>query len=303
MSSRLGMLVLALPALGLATGALTACATTRSPATTIAHQATSPSAVRLLNRGADGIGIQGYDPVAYFEVGEPVKGDPRYHATYLGTTYHFSTEARLWTFQEHPERYAPLFGGFCAYAVSIDRLSPIEPENFQIVEERLVLNHNAHAHQLWLEDVEGNLAKARANWPDLVAENGHPEHLLVNVDADGVAVSGYDVISYREGAPMLGLPEHASSYGGATYHFASKANRSTFEVNPEKYVPAYGGFCAYAVSDGRLRPIDPLIFQIEDDRLLLQHSQQAYDLFNRDTPASVRQAGRNWPELEARSAL
>lgn len=257
----------------------------------------------LINRDVEGIGIQGYDPVAYFEEGRPVLGDPDLGATYLGTTYHFSNPERRWAFQEAPERYAPAFGGFCAYAASIDRLSPIQPEYFQIVDGRLVLNHNAHAMKLWTDDVSGNLVKADRNWRDLVSENGHDEHVLVNADAAGVAVGGYDVISYRtDEGPTKGLPEHASQYRGATYWFSSKANRATFEARPSMYVPAYGGFCAYAVSDGRLRPVDPTIFQIEDDRLLLQHSQQAYDLFNRDTLASVQRAEREWPGLTARSA-
>ena len=74
----------------------------------------------------------------------------------------------------------------------------------------------------------------------------------------------------------------------------------TFEQNPARYAPAFGGWCGYAVSQGRISPIDPEIFQIIDGRLVLQHSREAYELFNRDVQESLRMADANWPGLVAR---
>lgn len=66
---------------------------------------------------------------------------------------------------------------------------------------------------------------------------------------------------------------------------------------PGKYAPQYGAFCGYAVSLGKLRPVDPMIFQIEDGRLILQHTQQAFDLFNKDLRENTGKADKNWPGL------
>jgi YHS domain-containing protein len=195
-------------------------------------------------------------------------------------------------------RYEPEFGGYCAYAASIDKISPIDPEFWEVVDGRLLLQHNQKAWDLWHEDPAGNLVKADANWPGLVGRHGKPARILVNVDDQGVAVQGYDVVAYfAEGRPVAGLAEHESVYGGAKYHFASKANRDQFERDPTRFEPQFGGYCAYAASIRKVSPIDPQFWQIVDGRLLLQHTQKAYDLFNQDTAGNLVKADQNWPGL------
>jgi YHS domain-containing protein len=262
--------------------------------------AANPSSTEkvLLNLDRNGVAIQGYDPVAYFTDGKPVKGDPTIRSEHRGAIYWFASADHQAMFDEMPDKYAPQYGGWCAYAASIDRLSPIDPEHWQIVDGRLILNHNAKAERLWNEDVPGNLVKADQNWPGLVDRNGTPPRTLVNVDEEGLALQGYDPTSYfLDGKPLRGDPSLARTYQGATYRFVDKAHKDAFEAEPSKYVPEFGGFCAYAASIDKLSPVDPTVWQIEDGKLLLQHTRKAYDLFNQDIEGNHARARENWPGL------
>lgn len=126
---------------------------------------------------------------------------------------------------------------------------------------------------------------------------------LVNVNKQGVLVDGYDVVAYfTDGAPLQGSAEFSSSHGGATYWFASAEHKAQFDADPARYAPAFGGFCAYAVSRKGLRPIDPAIFHFVEGRLFLQHTKKAYDLFERDEPGNTKRAYANWPGLEKKKA-
>ena len=125
--------------------------------------------------------------------------------------------------------------------------------------------------------------------------------LLVNVDSAGLAIEGHDPVAYfTEGGPVKGSTEFMAVYNGAEYHFASMENRVMFENDPAKYAPAFGGYCGYAASINKISPVNPAIFQIIDNRLVLQHTPEAFRLFNRDAPASLASADRNWPGLVRR---
>jgi YHS domain-containing protein len=128
----------------------------------------------LINTDKTGLALQGYDPVAYFTDGKPVKGDAKITASYRGATYRFASAEHKALFEKDPAKYEPQFGGYCGYAASINKISPISPEYWQILDGRLVLQHNNKALTLWKQDVPGNLKKADANWPGLVEKNGKP---------------------------------------------------------------------------------------------------------------------------------
>jgi YHS domain-containing protein len=132
----------------------------------IAFAVLAPTA-EVVNIDKSGLALQGYDPVGYFTDGKPVKGSVEFTATYKGATYQFASAEHRDTFNKAPEKYAPQFGGFCGYAASINKLAPIEVEYFQVLNDRLILQHNKKAWDLWHKDVEGNLKKADANWPTL----------------------------------------------------------------------------------------------------------------------------------------
>lgn len=254
----------------------------------------------LINRDKNGLAIEGYDPVAYFTEKKPVVGDARFRSSFGGATYQFASSAHKQAFDAEPAKYAPQFGGYCAYAASINKISPISPQFWEIVDGRLILQHNQKAWDAWHEDAAGNLKKADANWPGLESRFAKPAKTLVNIDKDGIALQHYDAVSYFEGKPQVGKSEFESVFGGAKYHFATKEHREEFEKDPAKYEPQFGGYCGYAASINKISPVNPLIYQIIDGRLVLQHTREAYTLFNKDPNASLKRADTNWPGLVER---
>ncbi len=257
-----------------------------------------PDHKTLVLKNRDGIAILGYDAVAYFTDNKPIKGNPRFQSVYEGARYHFASEAHKNLFDTNPAKYAPAYGGYCGYAASINRLSPISPEWFQIIDGRLVLQHNRSATEKFNADREGNLRKADHNWPFLVARNGTNGKTLISTDKKGWALGGYDPVSYfSSGKPLKGDPNIEATYNGALYHFISQENRETFERSPITYVPAYGGFCGYAASIGKVRPADPLLWSIVDGQLIVQHTQGAVELWNKDVRGNKTKADKLWPRL------
>ena len=128
-----------------------------------------------------------------------------------------------------------------------------------------------------------------------------PARVLVLVDAEGVALEGHDPIAYAtDGAPAAGTAEHASVHDGATYRFTSAEHKATFDGDPPRHAPRYGGYCAYAASQNRLSPGDPQAWQIIDGRLLLFTNVQLRELFNADPAGHLRQADQHWPGLVAK---
>lgn len=252
----------------------------------------------LLNLDQHGLAIEGYDPVAFFTDSKPVKGDPAYRSQRGAAVYQFASAEHKALFDANPEKYEPQFGGWCAYAASIDTLSPIDPMFWEIRDGRLLLQHNQKAWDLWHEDAAGNLVKADKNWPGLVAREGAPPRTLLNIDENGLALQGYDPTAYFiDQKPRKGDPALARTYQGATYYFVDAAHKNAFEKEPSKYVPQFGGFCGYAASIDVVSPINPEIWQIQNGRLVLQHTDEAYKLFNEDPAGNYVKAEQNWPGL------
>jgi hypothetical protein len=108
--------------------------------------------------------LSGYDPVAYFIAGLPLRGDPTLTHEWQGITFRFSSQDSLKAFIANPERYAPQFGGYCAWAASQGRLAKPDPEIWRIVDGKLYLNCSKDAERKWLADVPGNIAKGEAFW-------------------------------------------------------------------------------------------------------------------------------------------
>ncbi|MFN8291038.1 MAG: YHS domain-containing (seleno)protein [Chitinophagaceae bacterium] len=126
----------------------------------------------LNNVDANGVIIDGYDPVAFFTDNKPVKGDPQFSFTYEEAVYHFASQEHLDLFKANPEKYKPQFGAWCAYAVSLGRTAPIDVNTFSIVDGRLVIQHNQRAVNGWSKDPEGNLKLADKYWPKVTANGG-----------------------------------------------------------------------------------------------------------------------------------
>lgn len=268
----------------------------------------------LLNLDDKGVIIDGYDPVAYFIERKPVKGSVQFQATYNGSVYYFSSADNQKLFESDPVKYEVQFGGFCAYAVSQGHVSPIDPD-FCIVQkndagiEKLICQHNQKASDLWNKNPDGLLVNANKYWPAVEKNGGKQipvegvEHFYINIDSDGLANQGYDVVAYHtETKPVKGDVRFTEWFHGAKYLFSSKENQELFRSNPKQYLPQYGGFCAYAMSLGKIRPVDPEIFSIEDGRLMLQHTREAYDLFYKDVKGSIKKADTAWPGVEQKHA-
>ena len=121
---------------------------------------------------------------------------------------------------------------------------------------------------------------------------------LLNLDQAGVAIQGYDPVAFfTDKKPVKGDQKFLLKHDGAIYFFASKEHKDAFKAEPEKYVPGFGGYCAYGVSRNKLVEIDVDAFQIVDGKLLLQYSQGVRDDFNEDTKGNLAKAGANWPKL------
>ncbi|MFN7117607.1 MAG: YHS domain-containing (seleno)protein [Saprospiraceae bacterium] len=256
------------------------------------------------NLNSDGVIIDGYDAVAFFTDGKPVKGSASFQSTYKGAIYQFASAEHKQLFDSDPEKYKVQYGGWCAYAVSLGRVAPININTWSIVDGRLFIQHNDRAVRGWEKDVPGNVVKADKYWALVAGNQGkqiltdEEKQFLVNVNKDGVILDGYDPVAYfTENKPVKGSDKFTARVDGATYYFSNEANQNEFKDNADKYKPQYGGFCAYAVSRNKLRPIDPTIFQIVDGRLMLQHSKQADKLFKEDVPGNVKLADGYWPGL------
>lgn len=126
----------------------------------------------LNNVDANGVIIDGYDPVAFFTDNKPVKGDPQYQYTYEEAVYHFASQEHLDLFKANPEKYKPQFGAWCAYAVSLGRTAPIDVNTFSIINGRLVIQHNQKAVNGWNKDPQGNIKLADKYWPRVTANGG-----------------------------------------------------------------------------------------------------------------------------------
>jgi YHS domain-containing protein len=122
---------------------------------------------------------------------------------------------------------------------------------------------------------------------------------LVNVaGASGIALGGYDPVAFfTDGRPVHGDPGITASYRGATYLLASKQHKAAFESDPEKYVPGFGGHCAFGVAVGHLFPVDINTWQIRDGKLYLNLNPAIAEQFYADFEAMLAAAEKNWPEL------
>jgi YHS domain-containing protein len=122
-----------------------------------------------------------------------------------------------------------------------------------------------------------------------------------NVDSSGLALQGYDPVAYfSEKKPVAGKPEFTARHEGATYRFASAANRDAFAAAPAKYAPQYGGYCAFGMAGGYKAPIEPGAWTVVDGKLYLNYSRSVRSQWSSDVPGYVRKADANWPSVRSK---
>ncbi len=113
---------------------------------------------------------------------------------------------------------------------------------------------------------------------------------------NGYALGGTDVVGYfTDSAPIQGSPDFAVDHGGATWLFASAASRDAFVADPERYLPAYGGYCAWAVSRNYTAPTIPEAWTIHNDRLYLNATLRTRRRWLREVDENIARADQNWP--------
>lgn len=134
-----------------------------------------PTSTADINVDESKLALRGYDPVAYFSGGQPTPGSADFSAEYMGAVYHFASAQNRDAFTANPAKYAPAYGGFCAMGAALGKKLDGDPTIWKIVNDRLYLNVSADAFRVWQSDIEGNIAKAEKNWPQI--KNKTPESL------------------------------------------------------------------------------------------------------------------------------
>jgi YHS domain-containing protein len=112
--------------------------------------------------------VGGYDTVAYFTMDKAVKGSRKHATRYMGATFRFSSAENLQTFLADPDKYAPQYGGYCAWAASQNYTAKGDPEVWKIVDGKLYLNYNSEVQAMWVKDIPDFIKAADANWPGLI---------------------------------------------------------------------------------------------------------------------------------------
>lgn len=122
---------------------------------------------------------------------------------------------------------------------------------------------------------------------------------LVNADSHAkIALQAYDPVAFfTDSKATKGSPFISAAHKGYTYFFASEEHKATFEKTPEKYLPAYGGYCAFGLSIGKLFPVEIDTWEIVDSRLVLQYNQDIKKKFSEDKAANFKKAEMNWKAM------
>jgi YHS domain-containing protein len=121
----------------------------------------------------------------------------------------------------------------------------------------------------------------------------------IQKDANGVALAGHDPVAYfTEGKPVEGKEKLTAVHDGAIYHFDTEENRDAFKADPEKYLPAYGGYCAYGMTFGQKFPVNGKGFRIEDGKLYVNKDEQVHSEWEKDIPKHLQEAESFWPRVK-----
>lgn len=113
-----------------------------------------------------------------------------------------------------------------------------------------------------------------------------------------LAVGGYDLVSYQQDGPKAGSGHHLAEYKGNIYAFSTAANKSTFEADPEKYLPQYGGYCAYGASLGKKFYGDPTVYEVVGGKLYLNLDAKVQSIWNKEKQKNIAAADELWSSIK-----
>jgi YHS domain-containing protein len=125
------------------------------------------SKVEPINKDGSGVAIKGYDPVAYFTQGKPVKGSTAFSYPWMNSTWLFANAEDRDEFSKNPAKYAPQYGGYCAYGVSQGHAVNIDPEAWAVIDGKLYLNYSKSVKNTWSKSIPKYIEDANHNWPAL----------------------------------------------------------------------------------------------------------------------------------------
>ncbi len=125
------------------------------------------SPVDPVNKDKQGVALKGYDPVAYFTKSQPQKGSSQFSHQWSGATWWFESAENRDRFAAAPEKFAPQFGGYCAWAVSNGYTANADPEEWKIVNGKLYVNYNKDVRMKWEENAAQRIEAGNKNWPGL----------------------------------------------------------------------------------------------------------------------------------------
>jgi len=127
-------------------------------------------AADAVNKNSEGVALKAYDVVAYFTEGKALHGTKEFQHVWMGAKWRFSSAANRDLFAANPGKYAPQYGGYCAYGLSEGHKAPTDPTVWKIVDGKLYLNYNAEIGKQWRQDIPGRIARADKNWPKVSNE-------------------------------------------------------------------------------------------------------------------------------------
>ncbi len=118
---------------------------------------------------SNGVAINGFDPVAYFTDGAPVLGTDAYTSDWNGAKLQFASAENKAMFDAEPDKFAPQYGGYCAYALSKNAIAKTSPDAWTVADSKLYLNYDTSVREIWRQDQSGNIARADQNWPTVLS--------------------------------------------------------------------------------------------------------------------------------------
>ena len=130
----------------------------------VASAAYAASPIAAVNTEHD-LAIKGFDPVSYFTDRKPVRGSAQFSTSYKGVEYRFVSAEHRDRFLAEPEKFVPQYGGYCAFAIALNTIADIDPDEWAIVNDKLYLNNSFFSQKLWSLDKSGNIAHGDRNWP------------------------------------------------------------------------------------------------------------------------------------------
>ena len=229
-----------------------------------------------------GLALGGYDPTAYFPEGggKPTKGKSKIEAEHRGVTYRFASEKNRELFLGSPEKFEPAYGGWCAYAMAKGSRADIDPKSYLIQDGQLLVFYKGFLNDTrkkWKKEGPEKLRPiADANWQKESGEGAGRSLAHHNLDG-ALALKGFDPVAYGTGTATAGKQAIAATYEGIEYRFASEASKKTFLAAPASFEAHYGGWCAWAMSQGKKVPVDPEAFVQDEDGLFLFYNAAKRD--------------------------